>query len=135
LKNTEALKEPTLLRNEVEPISAQDSRLKKVPLNDLTLGNKCFNTPRNTQKHQPKTGAGLKKQYTISPPRKFFFAPALTRQGARGSGFARAIAPVPTNFHGGFTALSVTKTGFREEPFRGALAYWRGIIRYLESRS
>ena len=35
--NTEALKEPTLLRNEVEPISAQDSRLKKVPLNDLRL--------------------------------------------------------------------------------------------------
>ena len=24
------------------------------------------------------------------------------------------------------------KKGFREEPFRGALAYWRGIIRYLE---
>ena len=44
--NTEALKEPTLLRNEVEPRSAQDSRLKKVPLNDLTLGNKCFNTPK-----------------------------------------------------------------------------------------
>ena len=102
MKNTEALKEPTLLRNEVEPISAQDSRLKKVPLNDLTLGNECFNTPRNNQKHQPKTGAGFKKQYTISPPKKFFFRP---RADASGSGFARAIAPVPTNFHGGFTAL------------------------------
>jgi hypothetical protein len=71
--------------------------LKKAPLNDLTLGNKCFNTPKNTQKHHPNTGAGLKK--------KKKFAPALTRQGARGSGFARAIARVPTNFHGGFTAL------------------------------
>ena len=62
--------------------------------------------PKNTQKHQVKTGAGIKKQYAISPPKKKFFAPALTRQGARGSGFARAIAPVLTNFHGGFTALT-----------------------------
>jgi len=59
---------------------------------------------KNTQKHQTKTGTGLKKQYTISPPKKNF-APALTRQGARGSGFARGIAPVPTNFQGGKTAL------------------------------
>ena len=79
MKNTGALKEPTLLRNEVEPISAQDSRLKKVPLNDLTLGNKCFNTLKNTQKHQPKTGAGLKKRYKISPPKKKFSPPDALR--------------------------------------------------------
>ena len=30
---------------------------------------------------------------------------------------------------------SVTKKALCEEPFRGALAYWRGIIRYLESKS
>jgi len=42
-----------------------------------------FQYPKNTQKHQPKTGAGLKKQYTISSPKKNFFAPALTRQGER----------------------------------------------------
>jgi hypothetical protein len=64
-----------------------------------------FQYPKNTQKHQPKTGAGLKKSMQSPLLKKKFFAPALTRQGARGSGFARAIAPVPTNFHGGFTAL------------------------------
>jgi hypothetical protein len=61
--------------------------------------------PRSTNKN---SGAGLKKQYTFPPPKKKFFAPALTRQGARGSGFACAITPVPTNFQGGFTALLIT---------------------------
>jgi len=68
----------------------------------------------HTQKYPEaptKNGRWIKKTvYNLPSYKIFVFAPALTRQGARGSGFARAIAPVPTNFHGGFTALLYKST-------------------------
>jgi len=55
----------------------------------------------------PTKKRALDSKNSIQSPllKKNFSPPRWRVRGARGSGFARAIAPVPTNFQGGFTAL------------------------------